>query len=76
MYKATPLKRVEQPLMRFVGKAEEVQVERAEEVRTGAILRALDSHMGRNAKDEEVEDMKEQMSWHSNGWTAARKGTN
>ena len=37
-------------------------MERAEEVRTGAILRALESEMGRSAEAEEAEDSKEQIT--------------
>ena len=43
VYTAAPLKRVEHPLMRWVGELEEVRVERAEEIHTRAILRALES---------------------------------
>ena len=41
VYTAAPLKRVEHPLMRWVGEGEEVRVERAEEVHARTILRAL-----------------------------------
>ena len=40
VYTAAPLKRVEHPLMRWVGEVEEVRVERTEEVREKAVLRA------------------------------------
>ena len=39
------LKRVEHPLMRWVGEVEEVLVERAEEVHERAVLWALESQM-------------------------------
>ena len=42
VYTAAPLKRVEHPLMRWVGEVEEVRVERTEEVREKAVLRALE----------------------------------
>ena len=61
MYTAAPSERVEHPLMRWVGEAEEVRVERAEEIHTRAILRALESQMGRCAEDEEADDIKEQI---------------
>ena len=41
VYTAAPLKRVEHPLMRWVGEVEEVRVERAEEIHE----RALESHV-------------------------------
>ena len=40
VYKAAPLKRVEHPLMRWVGEVEEVRVERTEEVCEKAVLRS------------------------------------
>ena len=61
VYTAGPLKRVEHPLMRWVGEVEEVQVERTEEVREKAVLRALESQMDRCAEAEEVEDIREQI---------------
>ena len=61
VYTAAALKTVEHPLMRWAGEAEEARVERADEVRTGAILRALESKMGRSARDGEAEDIKEQI---------------
>ena len=45
--------------MRRVGGAEEVRVETEEEVRTEAILRALESQMGRSAEEGEAVDIKE-----------------
>ena len=70
MYIAAPLKRVEHPVMRWVGKVEEVRVERAEEVHERAILRALGFELGRCAEAEEVDDIKEQirlaMEWVTN----------
>ena len=68
VYTAATLKRVEHPVMRWVGKAEEVRVERAEVKHTRAILRALKSQMGKYAESEEAEDMKEQI------WLALRVG--
>ena len=47
--------------MRWVGEGAEVRVERAEEVHERAILRALESQMGRCAEAQEVEDIKEQI---------------
>ena len=47
--------------MRWVGEAEEVRVERADEIHTRAILRALESQMGRGAETEEAENIKEQI---------------
>ena len=61
VYTAAPLKRVEHPLMRWVGEVEEVRFERAEEVREMAILRALESKMDRCAEAEETEDIREQI---------------
>ena len=61
VYTAAPLKQVEHPLMRLVREVEEVGVEREEDVHVRAILRALESHMGRCAEAEEVEDIKEQI---------------
>ena len=61
VYTAAPLKRVEHPLMRWVGEVEEVRVERAEEVHERAVLRALESQMNRCAEAEEVEDIKVQI---------------
>ena len=55
------LKRVEQPLMRLVGEAEEVRVERAEEIQERAIPRASESQMGRCAEAEEAGDIKEKI---------------
>ena len=61
VYTAAPLKRLEHPLMRWVGEVEEVRVERAEEVHEKAVLRALESQMGRCGEAEEVEDIREQI---------------
>ena len=48
--------------MTWVGEAEEVRVERAEDMRTGAILRASESQIGGGAEAEEAEDIKEQIN--------------
>ena len=61
VYTAGPLKRVEHPIMQWVGEAEEVRVDRAEKIHTKAILRALESQMGRCAEAEEAGDIKEQI---------------
>ena len=61
VYTAAPLKRVEHPLMQWVGEAEEVRVEEAEEIHTRALLRALGTQMCRCAEAEEAEDIKEQI---------------
>ena len=61
VYTAAPLKKVEHLLRRWVQEAEEVRVERPEDVHTGAILRALESQMGRSAGAEEAEDITEQI---------------
>ena len=61
VYTAAPLKRVEHPLMRWVGEVEEVRVERAEEVHKKAVLRALQSQMDRCAEAEEGEDIRERI---------------
>ena len=61
VFTAAPLKRVEHQLMRWVGEVEEVRVERTEEVREKAVLRALESQMDRCAEAEEVEDIREQI---------------
>ena len=47
VYTAAPLKPVEHPLMRRVGKVEEVRAERAGEVHARGVLRALESQMDR-----------------------------
>ena len=60
-YTTAPWKRVEHPLMPWVREAEEVRVERAEEVHERAILRALKAQMGRCAEAEEAEDIKGQI---------------
>ena len=61
VYTAAPLKRVEHPLMRWVGEVEEVRVERMEEVREMAVLRVLESQMDRCAEAEEAKDIREQI---------------
>ena len=61
VYTAAPLKRVEHSLMRWVGKVEEVRVERTEEVHEKAVLQALESQMDSCAGTEEVEDIREQI---------------
>ena len=61
VYTAAPLKRVEHPLMRWVGEVEEVRVERTEGVREKAVLRALESQMDRCAEAEEAEDIRGQI---------------
>ena len=73
VYTAAPLKRVEHPLMRWVGEVEDVRVERTEEVRENAILRALESQMDRCAEAEEVEDIREQIRLALE-WVADSKG--
>ena len=61
VYTAASLKIVEHPLMRWVGDVEEVRVERTEDVREKAVLRALESQMDRCAEAEEAEDIREQI---------------
>ena len=61
LYTATPLKRVEHPLMRWVGEVEGVRVEKTEEAREKAVLRALESQMDRCAEAEEAKDIREQI---------------
>ena len=56
-----PVKTSETPTHAVVGQVEEVRVEKAEEVHERAVLRALESQMGRCAEAEEVEDIKEQI---------------
>ena len=73
VYTAAPLKRVEHPLMRWVGEVEEVRVERTEEVREMAVLRALESQMDRCAEVEEAEDIREQI-WLALEWVASSRG--
>ena len=73
VYTAAPLKRVEHPLMRWVGEVEEVRVERTEEVRETAILRALESQMDRCAEAEEAEDIREQIRLALE-WVASGRG--
>ena len=75
MYTVAPLRRVDHPLMRWVAEAEEVQVERAEEIHTRAILRALGSQMGRCAKAEEADDIKEQI-WLALEWLDSSREEN
>ena len=75
VYTAASLKMLEHPLMRWVGEVEEVQVERTEEVRELAILRALESQMDRCAEAEEAEDIREQirlaLEWVQPRWIVA-----
>ena len=73
VYTAAPLKRVEHPLMRWVGEVEEVRVERTEEVREKAVLRALESQMDRRAEAEEVRDIREQIRLALE-WVASSRG--
>ena len=73
VYTAAPLKRVEHPLMRWVGEVEEMRVEITEEVRENAILRALELQMDRYAEAEEVEDIREQIRLALE-WPANSKG--
>ena len=73
VYTAAPLKRVEHPLMRWVGEVEEVRVERTEEVREMAVLRALESQMDRCAEAEEAEDIREQIRLALE-WVASSRG--
>ena len=73
VYTAAPLKRVEHPLMRWVGEVEEVRVERADEIHETAVLRALESQMDRCAEAEKVEDIKEQIRLAME-WVASSKG--
>ena len=76
VYTAALLKRVEHPLMQCVREVEEVRVERTEEVREKAVLRALESQMDRCAEAEEVEDIREQI-WLALEWVASsREGSN
>ena len=73
MYTAAPLKRVDTPLLRWVGEVEEVRVERADKVHERDVLRALESQMERCAEAEEVEDIREQMRLAME-WVATSKG--
>ena len=61
VYTTALSKRVDHPLMRWVGGAEEVWVEKAEEIYKRAMLRALKTQTGRSAETEEAEDIKEQI---------------
>ena len=73
VYTAAPLKRAEHPLMRWIGEVEEVRVERTEEVREIAVLRALESQMDRCAEAEEAEDIREQIRLALE-WVASGRG--
>ena len=73
VYTAAPFKRVEHPLMRWVGEVEAVRVRRAEEVHERTVLRALGSQMDRCAEAKEVEDIKEQIRLAME-WVASSKG--
>ena len=73
VYTAAPLKRVEHPLMWWVGEVEEVRVDRTGEVREMAVLRALESQMDRCAEAEEAEDFTEQI-WLALEWVACSRG--
>ena len=70
---AAPLRRVEHPVMLWVGGVEEVRVERTEEVREMAVLRALESQMDRCAEMEEAEDIREQIRLELE-WVASSRG--
>ena len=61
VYTTAPFKRVEHPLRRWVGEAEEAGVERADEIQERAIARVLESQMGRCAEAEEAWDIKEEI---------------
>ena len=74
VYTAAPLKRVEHPLMRWVGEVEEVRVERTEDVPEKAVLRALESQMDRCAETEEAEDIREQIRLALEWVTSSRGG--
>ena len=73
VYTAAPLKRVEHPLVRWVGEVEEVRVERAEQIHEKAVLQTLKSQMDRCAGAEEVEDIKEEI-WLVMELVATSKG--
>ena len=59
--------------MRWVGEVEELRVERTEEVREMAVLRALESQMDRCAEAEEAEDIREQIRLALE-WVASSRG--
>ena len=61
VYTAALLKRVEHPLMRWVGELEEVRVKRAEKIPERAVLGPLEWQMDRCAEAEELEDIREQI---------------
>ena len=61
VYTTAPLKIVKHPLMRWVGEAGEVRVERVEIIHERAILGVLETQTGRCAEAEEAEDIKEQI---------------
>ena len=73
VYTAAPLKRVEHPVMRWVGEVKEVRVERAEEIHERAVLRVLESQMDRCVEAQEVEDIKERIRLAME-WVASSKG--
>ena len=73
VYTAAPLKRVEHPLMLWVGEVEEVRDERTEEVREMAVLQALESQMDRCAEAEEAEDIREEIRLALE-WVASSRG--
>ena len=74
VYTAAPLKRVGHPLMRLVGEVEEVRVERTEEVREKAVLRALELQLDRCAEAEEAEDIREQIQLALEWVASSREG--
>ena len=74
VYTAAPLRRVEHPLMRWVGEMEEVRVEGTEEVREMAVLRALEWQMDRCAEAEEAEDIREQIRLAFKWVASGRRG--
>ena len=78
VYMAAPLKRVEHPLVRWVGEVEQVLAERAEEIHERAVLRAFEAQMDRFAEAEEVEDIREQirlaMEWVASSKEGSSRG--
>ena len=75
VYTAALLKRVEHPLIRWVREAEGVGVGTEEKVHAGAILRALESEMDRNAEKGDANDIKQQIRIALE-WVAGRKEGN
>ena len=75
VYTAAALKRVEHPLMRWVGEVEEVRVERAEKIHERAVVGCWSRRWIGVRRQRKWRTSGNRSGWQWSGWPAAREGS-